>query len=329
MSLSKNTLIYLAAGLLIGAVSCGTDADPSKNNSANNTSENNTSTNNTSTNNTSTNNTSTNNTSTNNTSTNNTSTNNTSTNNNNPVDCTILENFYGQIAGADANGGGVPTMDGLDFDANLAAVLAAVPTTADNPETMEVDEGRADGLDIQVTGALVIATHANTANFASGNVRFYLQDMNSAIKVYLDQGEMQPLLMKVGNKVSFKATSVRNFGGVPQIAKISDLTIDSEGNAVPYSEATGTDITMDDYDRNVRVWGTITGGGDGCGGQSKCYTLSHGDKTITLRSASTFLAVGQCVTYVGPASSFPGPLGTGAKTVQLDQINFNWLNEKR
>ena len=45
-----------------------------------------------------------------------------------------------------------------------------------------------------------------------------------------------------------------------------------------------------------------------------------GGATTTLRSASMFLAPGDCVTYVGPVAYFGG-------STQLDTINFDWLRD--
>lgn len=320
MFFARRSLLILAAGLAITA--CGDADDPTKN--GNNTDPNNVTNPNNS-----------NNDSNNGTvvDPNNTTVaptnNNTTEPNNPPIECEVIENFYGQIGGTGDADGGAPTMEALDFDANLQAVYDAVPTTQDDSETEDVDEGRADDLSIQVTGALVTATYANTANFRSGDVRFFLQDQNTALRVYLDQGEQQTTPIKVGQRLSFTVTSTRNFGGTPQIAKISDLVVDEEGANVPYTEATGTDLTIEQFDRIVRVFGTIESDNGECGGGNKCYTFNHGDKTTTLRSRSEFLSVGGCYTYVGPVGAFPGPLATGDKTIQLDSINFNWLFELR
>jgi hypothetical protein len=280
MFFARRSLLILAAGLAISA--CGDADDPTKN--GNNTDPNNV-TNPNNSNNESNNGTVV---DPNNTTVdpNNPPTNNNTTvdPNNTPVDCVLQENFYGQIGGTGDAGGGAPTMEALDYDANLQAVYDAVPTTQDDPETEEVDEGRADDLSIQVNGALVTATYANTANFRSGDVRFFLQDQNTALRVYLDQGEQQTTPIKVGQRLSFTVTSTRNFGGTPQIAKISDLVVDEEGANVPYTEATGTDLTIEQFDRIVRVFGTIESDNGECGGGNKCFTFNHGDKSITLRS---------------------------------------------
>lgn len=324
MFFARRSLLILAAGLAISA--CGDADDPTKN--GNNTDPNNV-TNPNNSNNESNNGTVV---DPNNTTVdpNNPTNNNTTVDpNNTPVDCVLQENFYGQIGGTGDAGGGAPTMEALDYDANLQAVYDAVPTTQDDPETEEVDEGRADDLSIQVNGALVTATYANTANFRSGDVRFFLQDQNTALRVYLDQGEQQTTPIKVGQRLSFTVTSTRNFGGTPQIAKISDLVVDEEGANVPYTEATGTDLTIEQFDRIVRVFGTIESDNGECGGGNKCFTFNHGDKSITLRSRSMFLEVGQCHTYVGPVGAFPGPLADGNKTIQLDSINFGWMFELR
>ncbi|MEZ4461740.1 MAG: hypothetical protein R3E66_18865 [bacterium] len=321
--MSTRTINTLLLSLLVAmAAACGDETDPSKSsNNANNTQTNN---NTTSTNN---NTTSTNN---NTTSTNNNTTstnNNTTTTNNNttPVQCLLLENFYGQIGAEGEHSGGAPDANGtLDFDAGLQAAYDATPLTEDNMDTADVNEGRVT-VDLQVTGALVTATTFD----AFANKTFWLQDQNTAIRVRLDAAVPQDTVIKVGQKVSFHITELQNFGGIPQIAVLDSLVVDSEGNAVPYREATGTDITIDDFDKNVRVFGTITDAGMPCGGDNNCFTLAHGDKTTIFRTKSQFIEQGDCLTFTGPASGFPGPLATGEKTIQVDQVNFDWAFEQR
>jgi len=322
--MTNRTATTLLLSLLVAFGSaCGDDADPSKSNNNTSTTNNTTNTNNTSTTNNTTN---TNNVATNNNNT--TNTNNGTTNTNNgttPAACLLLPNFFGQINPDGEHTGGAPDANGvLDYDAGLKAVYDSVPLTSDNTDTADINEGRAE-VDLQVTGALVIATTFD--NFA--NATFWLQDKDTAIRVRLDDGATQETVIKVGQRISFHVSAVLNYAGTPQIALLDTVVVDSAGNAVPFREATGTDLTAADVERNVRIAGTVTDAGTICGGTNKCFTFQHGDKTTTFRTKSQFIEMGDCLTFVGPASSNPGSLATGTKTLQLDQVNFDWAFEQR
>ena len=57
-----------------------------------------------------------------------------------------------------------------------------------------------------------------------------------------------------------------------------------------------------------------------------CYTLTHGSETVILRTASEFQEGGDCVTFFGPLSGFPGPNADSGNAIdwQLDVKNFSW-----
>ena len=176
-------------------------------------------------------------------------------------------------------------------------------------------------VDLAVSGAVVTAT-----NFHDTTRNFWLQDANGAVQVFLPMPTETNVT--VGDLISFTVTEMSNFEGHMQISAISDFMIDSSGNAVPYLEKTGTALTADDYNKVVRIAGTITGPGTECGGQSKCYPFKSGDHTVIHRTGSQLTEVGDCVTFVGPVSSFPGPDNdTGAAVdLQLDAKNFDWVH---
>ena len=104
-----------------------------------------------------------------------------------------------------------------------------------------------------------------------------------------------------------------------QIQAASNWTLVGEGVGVHILERTDVLVTSANLSELVRVEGIISGGGAACGGTSKCFDLTYGSGNIvTLRTASTAAAIGQCVTFVGPVRQFAGSL-------QLDAINFDWL----
>jgi hypothetical protein len=242
----------------------------------------------------------------------------------------------------DAHNGGNPveastvTLD----SAGLEAVLGAVPVD-DPPQDENTDDDVDDSIvtldtTLDVTGALVIATgrtdNADTTAEIEGNDWLYLQDADTTLvlnggfvgSAYPD-GAAPDTAVKIGDKVSFTVTGVRNFSGTPQIARVTDFVIDGSDNDVPFTDMTGADITMDSWGNLIRVSGQLTADNGSCGGSAICYEFTHGDpaKTITFRSNSQFVETGSCVTFFGPLGAFPGPLGSDP-VPQVDEVNYGW-----
>ncbi len=311
--MTKKALFISIAAAVTLVFACGDATDPGKNSSTVNVSTNNTTTsaNNTST---SANNTST---SANNMSTANNSTT-TSPNNSTTGNCEAPDpSFFGQI-GAEAPGGGAPDVGGTyDTDANLQAVFDAMPTDA---EEVVLDTP------ITVTDALVVST-GFVPNGATSPFIIYLADANTALELRLPQGFESPIDFATGMIVSFDVLAVENFSDSPQISNIENLTMTSEGNSVPVIDGSARALTPADWGRVVKVGGTLSTTSNGCGGESVCYTLDYGNGTVTFRTESQFIEPGDCVTFVGPLRSFPGPIGNTltAGDLQVDQLNFNWV----
>ncbi|MFU8806739.1 MAG: hypothetical protein ACNA8W_23220, partial [Bradymonadaceae bacterium] len=183
---------------------------------------------------------------------------------------------------------------------------------------------------IQVTNATVIATSWTSNNFDQAQLRFWVQDANAGIQFFLPE----PLApnIQVGQRVSFAATSGNVYSGHPQIDGVQDFVVNSSGNPVPYREATGSDITAADYGRTVRVTGALSANNWECGGSNRCWDLTHGNKTVVMRSSTPWHVDGSingsCVTFVGPVLGFPGPKDVqgATMTVQLEVINGAWLH---
>lgn len=261
--------------------------------------------------------------------------------------CTPFTDFTGQaFAGGsdpDPHNGGNPVEGGtIDYDANLQAAYDLVPLDASDDNV--TDETGADTptiyvrtLDtpIDVTEALVVATGFDsnqTPNVDEANQKLWLNDTNSALQFWFafPEGEVPTDPIKVGDRISFKATELTNYGGTPEISGIESdsFTNVSSGNDVPFTDYTGMEIPVDDYLRPVRVAGVITSEARECG--ATCFDLTHGaegsEQTTELRTNSQFIAQGDCVTFFGPLGSFPTPLADAdAATVQLNEQNFNWL----
>ena len=227
--------------------------------------------------------------------------------------CVVNDVFFGQVdAMNDDHAGGAPSTDALTTDAGLADAMAMFTAM----------EGETQTVDIDIAGATVIA-----ANFGTGgNSNFWVQDSGAAIQVFLGFDNPVDVTVKLGDTVSFKITEFNNFGGTPQISVLSGFTVDSSGGAVPYADRTGMAVTEADYDKNVRIGGTLSATGTSCGGDSMCYDLTHDGQTIEYRTDSTFIEGGECVTYFGPLGGFPGPKNDGGTTPkwQLNVSNYSW-----
>jgi hypothetical protein len=259
-------------------------------------------------------------------------------------DCTPFADFTGQAftggENPDPHNGGNPVEGGsIEYDANLQTVYDAVPeANEDDDATPDVVENVAE-LDpaVEVTEALVIATtgdNPDTPDEIEGNGRLWLQDTNASIQFFFAFPENETptdTAIKVGDRVSFNVTEVKNFGGTPEITAIESgsFSVVSSDNDVPFMDLTGMEVTPDYYYQLVRVAGEITADNGTCGGSSKCYDLTHGaegsEQVTTFRVNEAFTVdVGTCLTYFGPLSGFPGPVGNTGIQPQLDAQNFDW-----
>ena len=179
------------------------------------------------------------------------------------------------------------------------------------------------GASIPVVGAVVVATsYLSSAAVPASQSNFWVADRFGSIEVRLDftnAANVPPFPIQVGQRINFTVSAVNSYQGMGQIQAASNWTLVGTGAGVHLLERTNSLITSADLSELVRVEGTISGGGAACGGTSKCFDLTYGfGNIVTLRTASTAAAIGQCVTFVGPVRQFAGSL-------QLDAINFDWL----
>lgn len=227
--------------------------------------------------------------------------------------------FTGQVFRADdepANSpnGGIPSFEPYaeDYDAGVAALAAAA-----------VDQEDPVDVTLSVTEATVVATSFNNDTALRAQNNFWIADANATIEVRLDFANPDvlpgfPIL--VGQRVSFDVTQLGWYGDRGQVAAAENFTLVSENNPVSIIEA-GADrpLTLADAPGVVRVTGTLVSADGPCGGSSNCFTMDYGaPSNIIVRSSSSFLFEGDCMTYVGPLSSFGGDL-------QLNTANFDWL----
>ena len=254
--------------------------------------------------------------------------------------CTVNTNYTGELfkAGVELKSDASAYTDaGLD---DYNALFTTITFPDDDASTEDVNECNNiveldAGQQVTVTNAVVTST-----SFSGRRITF--QDTNGAALAFFTtdtqpkDGDGNPLTFTVGQRASFTITKVVRYGcNTPQISEVSDMVLTDSTDGVFVEERTGTEITKADWGKMVRVGGTITTAPAGCGGSNQCVTVEHGDgankKTALLRTSSMFLTdanLGKCFTFVGPVSSFPGPLADGSVDIQLDSVNWDWAQLK-
>lgn len=228
--------------------------------------------------------------------------------------------YTGQVGGLLAPAGGtpLPVRSRASFtygNANLSNVALQFPVMDGVIATLDAP--------ISVIGAVVVATsYLSAGTVPASQSNFWVSDRFGSIEVRLDftnAANVPPFPIQVGQRLNFTVSAVNSYQGMGQIQAASNWTLVSSGAGVHLLERSNSLVTSADLSELVRVEGIISGGGAACGGTSRCFDLSYASgNTVTLRTASTAAAIGQCVTFVGPVRQFAGSL-------QLDAINFDWL----
>jgi hypothetical protein len=233
--------------------------------------------------------------------------------------CGSAPAFSGQIFGNEAPSGGVPLFvnNRSEFtygDANLDEVISQFPTVDGDPTILPTP--------VVVTGAIVVATsYMNTAAVPPSQSNFWVADSNGTVEVRLDftnAANVPVTQIRVGHKLNFIVTAVDSYFGSGQVQAANSWELVEADTGVHVLERTATALTADDIGEIVRVEGTLTADKGACGGSSKCYDLTYANGQVAAyRSASSFLTVGQCVTFVGPLGQFSG-------APQINVANFDW-----
>lgn len=237
-----------------------------------------------------------------------------------PYVCGSAPSYTGQVGATEAPGGGTPlavlSRAGFTYgNANLSSVALQFPAVDGVTSTLSAS--------IPVVGAVVVATsYLSAGAVPASQSNFWIADRFGSIEVRLDYtnaANVPPFPIQVGQRLNFTVSAVNRYQGIGQIQAASNWTLVGTGAGVHLLERTNGLVTSADLSELVRVEGIISGGGAACGGTSKCFDLTYGfGNIVTLRTASTAAAIGQCVTFVGPVRQFAGSL-------QLDAINFDWL----
>ena len=204
------------------------------------------------------------------------------------------------------------------YDSGLNAIIAAAPFDRD---PTDVESPLPNEIEVEVIEATVFATAPNTGDFTGAQRSFWLHDGRGAIQVFLSEEFPEfwpPFDVHVGQRISFVATVVGSYHGVPQIYEASGWRVASGGNPVAFWEIGDDAIGFEDVPRNVRMTGEIVSAFGPCGGSSSCYEFVYNGQTITFRTAADWIDVGDCVAWAGPVGTFGG-------LPQLDGSNFRWF----
>jgi hypothetical protein len=204
------------------------------------------------------------------------------------------------------------------YDSGLSVVIATAPF---DPDPTDVESPLPVPIYAEIVDATVFATAPNTATYANAQRSFWLHDGRASIQVFLGDAppESWPAFdIHVGQRISFVATMVGSYRGVPQIHEASTWRVSSSGNAVAFREIGDEAMTFGDVPDNVRVTGEIVATLGPCGASSTCYEFVYGSQSITFRTAADWIDVGDCVAWAGPISTFDG-------LPNLDGSNYHWF----
>ena len=251
--------------------------------------------------------------------------------------CPERTDYQGQYLGSNAiapNGGELTlTAYPEDFVANVATAVAQAPAASSgNPDPVTTE--------LLIDGAVVTSTHSRAElvgpdsdrEIPASQSRFTIADGQASIEVFLDVGGVAvtpDFEVKTGMVVALTATQLDRYQGKAQIKRAVWQSFDANRVAHP-DVGIGTNASIyvfepdrpfrrSDLSRIIRVMGTLTGDGERCGGQNRCWEMDYGfGEPLVVRTSKEDVFTGACVTFTGPLSFYDGKY-------QLDVSNPDWL----
>ncbi|MFT6399866.1 MAG: hypothetical protein ACJAYU_004636 [Bradymonadia bacterium] len=203
------------------------------------------------------------------------------------------------------------------YDSGIDSAIASAPFDSDPTD----DESPFPvAISTSVVQTTVFATAPNTLAFSGAQRSFWIHDGVASVQIFLDEfGDDWPTFaIQVGQHISFTATEVSSYRGVPQISGATDWSLESAGNAVAFRSVDEAPIRFEDVPDNVRLTGTIVADLGPCGGTSNCFELAYGTQSVAFRTSLDRVQAGDCIAWAGPVGTFGG-------LPQLDGSNFNWF----
>lgn len=192
-----------------------------------------------------------------------------------------------------------------DSEAGIGDILDAAP------------ESGALSIDITVTDAVV----ANFTEYGGAIDQLWLADAAGGLQTYGVDINLTADDVSPGDRVSFTATEITTYYGLPELTGLSDLTVSDKNGMVSVVDGNTTAVTIEEHlNENVRGYGTLVSAPEGCGGSSVCADFSFGENTVVLRFAEALgLAEGDCVDVLAP-------LGIYSYSEQINIDNNDWLS---
>jgi hypothetical protein len=244
--------------------------------------------------------------------------------------CDADPEFFGQIGeGLEVeHSGGTPGSQPFEHHSGIRSVFAALNDLASQGELARDANGFLEEVllepPVTISGAIITSTSFGD----TARDRFWLGDVYGGLYVrrpHDPEVDAEPTQVRVGQEISMTVTRIGFFNDNPQVVAFTGFELLSEGNSVHVIEPDG-ELSIDDYGRIVKVSGTLRPDPWECG-ISRCWFMSYGEDhefTTTYRTTSQFQDSGDCITYVGPISAYPGMYSEALREAQLDVINFDW-----
>ena len=192
-----------------------------------------------------------------------------------------------------------------DFEAGIGDILDAAP------------ESGAQAISIPVTEAVV----ANFTEYGGAIDQLWLADAAGGLQTYGVDINLTAADISPGDRVSFTATEITTYFGLPELTGLSGLTVLDKDGAVSVVDGNRTAVTLEEHlNENIRGYGTLVSAPQGCGGSSVCAEFSFGENTMVLRFPEALgLAEGDCVDVLAP-------LGIYSYAEQLNIDNNDWVS---
>ena len=224
-----------------------------------------------------------------------------------PTDCSAGPDETGPWPEHPISEAGAPiTRDPYTFDAGVSALLAAAEGNYNDV-----------AVDLLVEGAIVTSRGYVPANPAYNTATFWFEDSGGAMMAFIVDIGQDPNNLQPGDEVSFRATTVKEYFGTPEVIAITDFQILSSGNPVHVVDAMNGDVLSFDTHglRTIEIWGGLVSGPEDCG--ANCFDFDYGAGLVTYRTNSSYDVVGDCIHYIGPLSQFNNE-------PQIDIDDFDW-----
>ena len=138
-----------------------------------------------------------------------------------------------------------------DFDAGIGDILNAAP------------ESGAQEISIAVIEAVV----TNFTEYGGAIDQLWLADAAGGLQTYGVDINLTAADISPGDRVSFTATEITTYYGLPELTGLSGLTVLDKDGPVSVVEGNRTAVTLEEHlNENIRGYGALVSTPEGCGG---------------------------------------------------------------